>query len=148
MLHGLRQLLIKAAVTEKCEKDFVTPENKHRTCKWPPKQEEIPALETIIFRFHVKFWGCISNTEKGGFSSNRHVSFTPQKSNMDTNKLPRFKGFQRELPFPRLIILGIQRLVLGTVGHVEVILILLPAPCPPRQPSSRHHRCLEIIVDP
>ena len=130
MLHGLRQLLIKAAVTEKCEKDFVTPENKHRTCKWPPKQEEIPALETIIFRFHVKFWGCISNTEKGGFSSNRHVSF------------------QRELPFPRLIILGIQPLVLGTVGHVEVILILLPAPCPPRQPSSRHHRCLEIIVDP
>ena len=45
--------------TEKCEKDFVTPENKHGTRKWLPKQEEIPALETIIFRFHVKFWGCI-----------------------------------------------------------------------------------------
>ena len=26
-----------------------------------PLEKEIPALETIISRFHVNFWGCSSN---------------------------------------------------------------------------------------
>ena len=38
--------------------DGYTPQNKHRTWKWPLKEEDI-FLEAIIFRFHVKFLGCI-----------------------------------------------------------------------------------------
>ena len=102
-------------------------------------------METIIFRFNVKFWGCIivfQIQKKVDFPAIATLFLHPR----NLTWIPTNCRVSNKLPFPRPIILGIQPLVLGTVGHVEIILILLPAPCPPRQPSSRHHRCLEVIV--
>ena len=68
---------------------------------------EIPNLETIILRFHVKLWGCLT----GG------VIHQPDALvRMNKKQLPRLSSLR---PMPRSIDLALERLVFRTFKQLR-----------------------------